>query len=160
MICCPRIMSIIYCLATLSIILNPVTGLGYAFDSASCSLDAIQYLNIQMRRATRISANTVTVLNQGGLHVPSAITDRIGNLMAVDDPVSYIKAVLNAGILAGSNGQSQQISGVASYNSLLPNFDSSQGVVEQGADLVQLSAPLSIKYSLPHMLIHLIARLL
>ncbi|KAL9067455.1 MAG: hypothetical protein Q9161_006887 [Pseudevernia consocians] len=101
----------------------------------SCSRDAIQYLNLQMRRAVTISANTVKVLNDNPLHLPSDISDRIGNVMDVVDPVSSLQAVFAGGQVAGPNGQLQQISGIASYTQLLANFDSSAPPADNGADV-------------------------
>ena len=166
MISCPRngSTSIAYSLAIIFILLSPVTGAGYAFDSASCSPEAIQYINLQMRRAVTISVNTVTVLNQGGLRVPTAIMDRIGDLMGVNNPIGYIKAVLTGGQMPGTNGRLQQISGIASYTQLLPNFDSSAPPATNGADaqgnLVLIPATPCVLYSLSHTLTCIVAHFL
>ena len=135
MTCHPSIGSIAYSLATLFILLSPVAGNGYAFDSVSCSPEAIQFLNLQMRRAVTISANTVKVLNDNPLRLSSHISDRIGNVMDVVNPVSSLQAVFAGGQVAGPNGQLQQISGIASYTQLLANFDSSAPPAGNGADV-------------------------
>ena len=128
----PRIGSIAHSLATLSILLSPVTAAGYAFDSVSCSSDAIHYLNLQMRRAVTISANTAAALNER--QIQSAITGRIGNVMDLYSPMSTIQAVFTGGKVASPNGQLQTILGIASYTQLLANFDSSVPPVDNGAD--------------------------
>ena len=135
MTCHPWIGSIAYSLAILFILLSPVTGNGYAFDSASCSPYAIQYVNLQMRRAVRISANTANYLTDDPYFNPSAVMDLIGDVMDVVDPISSIQAVFTGGQVAGPNGQLQQISGIASYTQLLANFDSSAPAVDNGADV-------------------------
>lgn len=116
-------------------LLSPVTGAGYATDSASCSRNAALYIKLQMRRAVTISVNTATVLNEGGLDIPTAIKDRIGDVMDVTNPIDYVKAVFTGGQLTGPNGQLQQISGIGSYSELLPNFDSSEPPATNGADV-------------------------
>lgn len=131
----PSIGSITYSLATLFILLSPVTGTGYAFDTASCSPAAIQFLGLTVRRAVTISANTVTVLTGDALRGPSSdIMASINDVMDVTNPVNYIQAVFTGGQVTLPNGQSQQISGIASYTDSLPNFDSSQSPADNGAD--------------------------
>ena len=127
--------SIACSLATLFILLSPVTGYGYAFDTASCSPQAIAFLTIQIKRAVTTGVNTANVLNQGQL--PDDINDPIVFMMNDDESFNSLISVFIGGQVSNINGQPgqvQQVEGIGSYTQVLPSFDSSDPTATIAAD--------------------------
>lgn len=157
-----RTASIVCSLATLFILLSPVTGSGYAFDTGTCSEASIEFLTIQIKRAVSIAVNTANILNQD--EVPQDITLPIVHMMNEAEPISYIRAVFTGGQVSRQNGQVQQISGIASYTRVLPRFNSKNRGETYPADtqgnMVLVPAVFRVYHLPSNTLIHLIAHIL
>lgn len=120
-----RTACIAYGLVILFVLLNPVTGQGFALDISSCPYDARRYLRGKIKRAARISQNSGTVLN-----FPGRTEDYTGIAKSLMDPLRHI--------LGGVTAETAVIVlrrvftdiwldrrvGIANYYDYLGNFDS------------------------------------
>ena len=155
-------------LATLFVLLGPVVGGGFAFDSASCDASTIEFLTFEMRRAVTIAHNSGRYLTRGPLE--TLPVDVSGPLKLIMDPferfipqnhqADMAKAVFSGGELWHSDPMAprQYVPGIESYSQTLPNFDSSNNQASNPADetgnvVISAADPEGAILAFPHTLI-------
>ena len=154
-------------LAILFILMSPVAALGYAFDTESCSPEAIEFLDHELKRAITIARNSARVLSQS--EVPSGLSGPIKYLFG--DFYNWItirqsvRAVFDGGTVQDAGGSRYISGGIASYGLLLPmpNFNwtmNGRPSEDREGNLVLVHATQSIQNLPFDTLIHLIAYIL
>ena len=154
-------------LAILFILMSPVAALGYAFDTESCSPEAIEFLDHELKRAITIARNSARVLGQRTIPIPSRLYEPITYLFGdVNNWTTIrksVRAVFEGGTVQNARG-SQIISGITSYGLLtLPNFNSTMNarpLEDREGNLVLVHVTQSIQNLPFDTLIHLIAHIL
>ncbi|CAF9923492.1 hypothetical protein IMSHALPRED_005942 [Imshaugia aleurites] len=121
---------IAYGLAILFVLLSPVTGQGFAFDSSSCSLEAMSYLRDKFQRAARISENSGNVLDFPGPRgdytwIAQSLMDPLRHILGGVTPAIAVE-VLRGVFTKWSNPDLWLDTrvGIASYWNYLGVFDS------------------------------------
>ena len=119
-----RTVSIAFSLATLFTLISRVAAGGYAFDTASCSPAAIEFLDYEFKRALTIVRNSARILQQD--EVPDDIIGPIRFMMNNAEFITPVRAVFAGGqVESATGGLPQQIAGINSYSAqVLPNFNS------------------------------------
>ena len=115
---------VVYSFATLFILLSPVTAGGYAFDTATCSPAAIDFLTVEMKRAVTTCSNVLTFLDTRRNELPDNLMEPIYSATGTYDPIPSIFAVFGGGETINRYSQAAWIEGIESYDTLLPNYDS------------------------------------
>lgn len=114
---------VVYSFATLFILLSPVTAGGYAFDTATCSPAAIDFLTVEMKRAVTTCSNVLTFLDIRRNELPDNLMEPIYSATGTLDLIPSIFAVFGGGEIRNRYSQGW-IEGIESYDTLLPNYDS------------------------------------
>ena len=116
-------------------LLSSVTAGGFAFDTGTRSAAAIEFLTVEMERAVSISCNVATVLNRPEIDLQWDPLDPIIHITGDTDPLPSILAVFGGGEIDDSIGQTRHIACIKSYNTVLPNYDSTNYVSVNAADV-------------------------
>lgn len=159
-----KLRSIVCSMATFSTLLSPVTGFGFAFDTASFSPQAIAFLTVQFQGTVFTCVNGVIVLGQE--QVSNDITDPIGFTMNELELIIDLRVVFIGEQVSNrnENRQVQQILGISNYTQVLLSSDLTDSTANNSADtasnLILILAIPRVFYIPFNKLIYLIAHIL